>query len=412
MPEDPADAVARQISRIDSLEQFSSIIARRHDSQPNYEFELNLLGHLIYSAGDTLRATKRTIYRGESYDGPNLDLTSVIFATVNFKRNDVADIRIAGDNDSPQRKLVWRKWNNGLCHTIINRSAQPPYVRREWINSRLEAIENAVINEKANVVILGEYDFPPCEIRAQPAAYERDLTAFKQEILSLIDEQNHQVMVLAGSRHEMQVDSDQRVNFCSNTAYLFTNRLARIDQNDAITEFQKRAAAKKMGEVISVQPGITLYIYTTFVGNVCVLVCSDAYDPGVICEMILNSRPSSQQHVDYFFIPSYNQSARFLRSCQTLSYFTNSCVIYCNAHADNGRFYRLSEFFMCGERLEDWNRQDVLADQTKAEVETKAFAGYDLTTFKVDTAFAAQAIDYAKKRQSPTVRGLLTGLRT
>jgi hypothetical protein len=187
------------------------------------------------------------------------------------------------------------------------------------------------------------------------------------------------------------------------------NDRSRIEIDTGRIPIFKRSPAKKAGESLSSIPGISLDIFRTFVGNVAILICSDAYDPNIISEMVLNSGPTDPMRVQFFIVPAYNQSDKLVRSCQVLSYFTNSSVLYCNSYLKGGAF-GVSEFFICGERLRELRNYTYYKSKFPKNALPKIFKrprqGYDLYVYDVPHDFISEVVDYSKPRLSEQVKSL------
>jgi hypothetical protein len=260
-----------------------------------------------------------------------------------------------------------------------------------------------------HLITFGEFDYPPQEFPSQPADYDNDMRAYDANIRKIINATGEPVMFLAGSRHELDY-RDTQLHSCSNVAYLYVNEKARDDARDDLLKIRKKSAAKKVGEVLSAIPGINLEIFGTAIGNVAILICSDAYDPIIISEMVMNSRRGHSDRIDYFIVPSYNQSGKLVKSCQVLSYFSNSAVLYCNSFVRNGEF-GVSEMFLCGERIGAWRDVAAFRQMTLPKIRKVSHRHYDLWYYELDHNFVREVIDHSKRRQSEQLDVLLKSRR-
>jgi len=105
--------------------------------------------------------------------------------------------------------------------------------------------------------------------------------------------------------------------------------------------------------------------YATAHGNVAVLICIDAYAPGIVSSHMAISSLREDKRPHVILVPSYNRSRKLLRSAQILSQLTNTVVVYINAMGgldehvgDDMR----AQVFVSGLALEKWRTQLEAAD--------------------------------------------------
>lgn len=126
-----------------------------------------------------------------------------------------------------------------------------------------------------------------------------------------------------------------------------------MDVEQAFVE--KRTSAKSLGEVIAPTPSPQLYYFATSVGRIGVLICIDAFDPGIATSIFANSRETNIDRLQYILVPSYNPSPKLLQSCRLLSYYGNCAVVYVNAMKDDS--HEAAEVFISGVPLQTWKAQ-------------------------------------------------------
>jgi hypothetical protein len=155
-------------------------------------------------------------------------------------------------------------------------------------------------------------------------------------------------ILFAGSSHRWSRNS------CANVGEIFIADLnARNELKVRYQSYEKRVAAKGLGEALTQMPKATLPYFGTSLGKVAVLICIDAFDPGVIMSIFASSRGINR--VGMILVPAYNPSQRLVRSCQHLSYIANCAVVYVNAMATAP--HEKAQVFISGISLPTWRAQ-------------------------------------------------------
>lgn len=270
----------------------------------------------------------------ENFSPPNderfkLLYDEITFAAIGMGRNDIApkdeSPRISHSN-FPLRMFD----TDNSCITIINTSAESPhqYDGNLWISERLKCIECA-ISEGANVISLGEFDFPIDRIGSNH--FE---TTFNYEVRQRIDRAPQPIFLVGGSRHEMSQNSDGS-RYWSNTARIYyNNSIDRIQRSVALPNpilHKKCVSAEKMGERLTDLGAPEINYYSTDLGAIALLICVDAHNPSLIATMINNRQITAHNKIDYVIVPAYNTSHKMYYSCQVLSLLTKSIVILVDA---------------------------------------------------------------------------------
>ncbi|MCP4934760.1 MAG: hypothetical protein GY927_11280 [bacterium] len=217
-----------------------------------------------------------------------------------------------------------------LTFTSINEEGNPPYKKTEWESERLAHLETCLDNG-ANIICLGEFDFPPVQ-------HGVDHASFEKAILEKINARDYPVFVVAGSRHEYNKDDET----CVNVARIIVNR----NLKDVVTSRElnnvflhnKIVPATKVGEIISPPNSIDVKYYDTKIGRIAVLICVDAYNPTLMFSLIdpqlykrggtLRGEPDQ---LDFILVPAYNFSPKLYYSCQVLSLLCRCTVLLVDA---------------------------------------------------------------------------------
>ena len=156
---------------------------------------------------------------------------------------------------------------DGFVFTAINDQAELQYDRQAWEKSRLNYLDKC-IEMKANIVCLGEFDFPPVQS-------EVDDGPFLENVEAKIAGVPFPMFVLFGTRHEKTNDHPM---CCKNVAKIVVNKeLKNTVKTHKATEFvyehEKIVPATKVGEILSPPQEIRAKYYDTKLGRIAVLIC-------------------------------------------------------------------------------------------------------------------------------------------
>lgn len=223
------------------------------------------------------------------------------------------------------------------------------YDQDAWIEKNQRAIDVA-LNKGANVICLGEFDFPPVDIDSTIRPLEQSVAANERHrdwIKTRLLTNAKPALIFAGSSHDW---SDRG---CTNVGEVF---IADDDGGGLRVyheRYRKRVAAGGLGETLTQVTDATLPYFGTSLGKIAVLICIDAFDPGVIMSIVASSRGIDR--VGMILVPSYNPSERLVQSCQQLSYLANCCVVYVNAMATAP--HDKAQVFLSGISLRTWLAQ-------------------------------------------------------
>jgi hypothetical protein len=111
-----------------------------------------------------------------------------------------------------------------------------------------------------------------------------------------------------------------------NKAVIFFPKLANSIEHLKLTS----AKSENVGEIIRVPSNRNFPVYDTIYGNICVLICSDAFDLNMFFRNIkMTDGRAFEDNIDIIFVPSFTEVS-LEASCQALSYFSKSVVIYVN----------------------------------------------------------------------------------
>lgn len=227
-----------------------------------------------------------------------------------------------------------------------------------WIEINQQAIDTA-LNNSADVTCLGEFDFPP-SIETTSHDHKKSIALKFQHrkwILDRLDKLDRPAFVFAGSSHCWS--RDRKV---ANIGQVFA-RLHDTSQQGFVTfahRHEKRTSARTLGESLTPCPVADLQYFGTDLGRIGVLICVDAFDPGIVNSAIANSRKNNFDRMQILLVPSYNPSSRLLKSCQQLSALANTTVVYVNAFR-NPR-HAAAQIFVCGVPVGRWRTQIQMID--------------------------------------------------
>lgn len=228
-------------------------------------------------------------------------------------------------------------------------SVENQYDQQDWIKSNQRAIDEALTGE-ANVVALGEFDFPPHDVDGvliNPGDSAAAIEGHREWIKGRLAKHGRPALVFAGSSHEWAGHG------CVNVGEVFIadddGRGLQVHHH----RYRKRVAAGGLGETLTQVTSPLLPYFGTSFGKIAVLICIDAFDPGVIMSMVAS--PRGIDRVGMILVPSYNPSERLVRSCQQLSYLANCCVVYVNAMGSAR--HTKAQVFLSGISLRTWRAQ-------------------------------------------------------
>lgn len=228
-------------------------------------------------------------------------------------------------------------------------SLEHQYDQKAWIDKNQRAIHKA-LSSGANVVTLGEFDFPPLDTDGVFMSREASaalIAKHRKWLKDRLARHGKPALVFAGSAHEWTSQG------CVNVGEVF---IADDDGHGLQVHhhlYQKRVAAGGLGETLTQVTSPFLPYYGTSFGKIAVLICIDAFDPGLVMSMVASSRGIDR--VGMILVPSYNPSERLVRSCQQLSYLANCCVVYVNAMGSAR--HTKAQVFLSGISLSTWSAQ-------------------------------------------------------
>jgi hypothetical protein len=294
-----------------------------------YRLQVGVLATMVLAATDMHNLRPEDFKNQFSRAIDQLPNKIIRVALINRKRNDIAfpnDYQKVAD----KKMLVWHK--TALTTTLIPNDHEPAvrYDYDVWERSVLSGIKYA-ISKGANIICLGEYDFPPS---LEDSSSECE--AFENKIIDIINQTQAPVLLFAGSSHCFDKKTS---SYGGRTIHEWeaTNR-GRVFYNKPLIEgtyrhdksnpfrVEKRTPAAKIGERLSQRENTNISTFKTMLGTVMVLICSDAYDPTIIFEIFSRSG-IKRDRPDIIIVPSYNASPKFAPMCQLISLLTDSIVI-------------------------------------------------------------------------------------
>lgn len=314
------------------------------------------------SARDTYRLDRKALSSFSRQNG--LADEEVVVASITMGRNDIG-LPPGHSKETPADKIKPLRFEvddkNRFTFTSVNDGGDPQYDRATWEAERLAHLDTC-LDQGANIICLGEFDFPPEQ-------HGVDQSIFEAEILKRINGRPFPVFVLAGSRHEF----NDTAGTCKNVARVIVNDLlkdtapGRTPQN--VFMHDKIVPATKVGEVLSPPSTIEAKYYDTKLGRIAVLICVDAYNPTLMFSLIdpkLYKRTGSlhgePDRLDFILVPSYNFSPKLYYSCQVLSMMCNCTVLLVDACSNWTGAKELrreeSELFFNGRSFSDRRNQD------------------------------------------------------
>jgi predicted amidohydrolase len=303
---------------------------------------------LMVKAGGTIHSLKRLV----TADRTNIADLAGAMSIATFVSNRVL-VNWEQATEPTEDAPFYLGARNGLPSSGLKVNSQAfvehQYNQEAWIEKNQWAIDTA-LTEGSDVVCLGEFDFPPLdidgEIRSQEESAELN-RAHREWITSRLLQHGKPALIFAGSSH------DWTEHGCVNVGEVF---IADDDGRGLKVHPQrylKRVAAGGLGETLTQVTSPLLPYFGTSLGMIAVLICVDAFDPGVIMSIVASSRGIDR--VGMILVPSYNPSERLVRSCQQLSYLANCSVVYVNA-LETAR-HRKAQVFLSGISLQTWHEQ-------------------------------------------------------
>jgi predicted amidohydrolase len=228
------------------------------------------------------------------------------------------------------------------------------YDQKKWIVKNQDVI-NSALKADADIICFGEFDYPAIDDRNHltRAASLSELTAHRAWIKKRMIEHDRPVFLFAGSSHCWTKTHAS----CANIGRIFI--ADRQSDDTALTvrfqRYEKRVAAKTLGEGLAQVPTPVLPYFGTSIGKIGVLICVDAFDPAIVMSVFANSSDSNFDRIGIILVPSYNPSRKLVRSCQHLSYLANCAVVYVNAFAN--AHHDRAQVFVSGISLRTWEAQ-------------------------------------------------------
>lgn len=309
-------------------------------------------------------------------------------------------------NHSTQDSAPFRAVSRIRCRgLVVNDAAHASRAYRpdEWIAANEAALQGAIAAE-ADIVCFGEFDYPSCAYEDATKRREAEELQRRHDaaIETLIGQAQRPMLVFAGSYHKWSGDD------CTNVGVVFRrerDRRGHLETRQDLIE--KRTSAKSLGEVIAAAPTPQLNFFATSMARIGVLICIDAFDPGIATSIFANSYETNPDRLQYILVPSYNRSSKLLQSCQMLSYYGNCVVVYVNAlkdarHAD-------TEVYVSGVPLRTWKSQlDGFREliTSKKRFDQRIFAavpGLRQAEIIAQLADVAQHLDVAEASPGPFV---------
>lgn len=213
--------------------------------------------------------------------------------------------------------------NHNIVAVTPDANSDALYDYKKWRDDRLERIE-ASLKAKANIIVIGEFDYPPF-FKTQ------DDNDFNTRVRALINRFDHEIFLIAGTRHERLGKGKAQKWF--NHAKIFVNKnLDTVERSDddnlpSPMNHAKLVPAESMGEQIDTPFPTAISYYETAFGQIAVLVCKDVYSPNVVLSLVNRKDADAKDRLDYILIPSYNTSRKFYYACQVLSLISNTTVM-------------------------------------------------------------------------------------
>lgn len=312
-------------------EKQSKKMAASGDATYLHQAELASIGILMQTANDTRELSRIGISKTLDPDDL-LEMASVKIAAVVFNRHDIVGIDQihVGDNRSDKTFYIVPV-ENGCAVTEINSSAEGEYSydQKKFQETRLTALRTC-LDAGANIISFGEFDYPPLEKNSDTKEYDL-------KIQELIDSVDHEVFLVAGTRHDWHVEGhctngQREKGIYTNEARIFTNKLLRdvpASPGRSISPLfhTKKVAATKAGERLSPVQRISLEYYGTRLGNIGVLICVDAYNPTTIFSLLSKRSLKENKRLDFILVPSYNFSPKLYYACQVMSLLCRTTVL-------------------------------------------------------------------------------------
>jgi predicted amidohydrolase len=310
--------------------------------------------HLVKACSDIHRLQFEKLSK-ERTATETLNFKSVTFAGIGMSRDDIASPRAYELDEGSRSKTFTANATSERCGFKINHNAsnEMTYDQKNWQDERTSLLK-AALESGANIISLGEFDFP----WDYNDASKRKTENFEKHLTKLINNVPQPVFLIAGSRHDFIGPGK-----LTNTARIFVNNKLLTAPGIAGTPqpilHHKRTAAFKMGEKLSPPENVSFKCYDTSLGNIGVLICSDAYDPNLVFEFFRNSDLGLPKRVNYIIVPAYNTSPKLFMVCQTLSLLTKTVVMLVDACAVNNNIDSSGvSLFISGKKFKDIKSKD------------------------------------------------------
>jgi predicted amidohydrolase len=342
-----AEIYDREFSPINVGKAFDSLNLFTHQREMR-EFDLASRLHLI-SAGSKIHQLQLEMVADRMNLPEDDHLKIVTYATdgvmCDFNKPDARGDRYPFYlHRDPQRRASGFRVNGDAV-------VEDKYDQGKWIARNQAAIDKA-LNAGAHVVCLGEFDFPPIDDTCDIAISQALNKKHKDWIVERLNRHAKPALVFGGSSHVWDANGA-----CSNIGHIFTCDAEVTGGGMKAREhvYEKRISAKSLGESVAQSSTPTLTYFGTSYARIAVLICVDAFDPGIVTSIMANSRDDNIDRVGIILVPSYNPSKQLVRSCQQLSYLANCIVVYVNAfeHANHDR----GQVFLSGIPLKTWKSQ-------------------------------------------------------
>ena len=306
-------------------------------------------------ARDTYRLKPQKLSSVEKKDA--LDDEEVTIAAIAMGRNDIGLPDKHPDEKTADEVMPLRFEAVGdFVFTSVNRNGDPEYDKDAWEAERLSYLDRC-LKERANIICLGEFDFPP-----QQAGVDDD--SFAAAVLAKINGYDFPVFVVAGSRHEYHQSGPS----CHNVARIIVNNALNTApagySKPSVYRHNKVIPAAKVGERLSAPDGIVAQYYDTKLGRIAVLICVDAYNPTLMFSLFdpkLRQRGGADENdsdrLDFILVPAYNYSPKLYYSCQVLSLLCKCTVLLvdaCSHWSEKGKLKcHEVELFFNGRSIDD-----------------------------------------------------------
>jgi hypothetical protein len=273
-----------------------------------------------------------------------------------------------------------------------------------------------IFNRKADAVL----KTLPGELSALSLKH---LSSGKLQVRINTDPKEHEIIETSSAEFDKAVRSspDEEIkrigsntkNFVNN-AYKFNEsifnaeRQRKKEQTNGFIPITKKAPALKLKEALEPQGMLDLDVFVTKLGVFAVLICYDAFDPGMFLTLLRLYQGSWNKLKDFehpapdvILVPAYNRSKKLLLMCRNLSFATNSVVVYASNHEDHAGKPLV---YVCGREWKDWEKALTGKSDGKIENFFSHTSSGDFEVLKLDRLTLNNVMSLAANPQSASIK--------